>query len=233
MRKVKAFLQRLGGAWKLLTATLIGILSLAANAWLVLTVKNWSGQHWYNPTLVFYQGGLGFMKGLAAAVLGVVGNYFLLRAAAAFVGTVRYGAEFGVGPALFAFSWQLGVALFCLFGAWLLWSAWREDRLVGGGRGFSIVLVVGLVGLGVFVFGDSALNILRSEQAKIDAAEKRCLDDHQRRYGGLGLGYRSWEAALKSDLPSCVEYQRIHSERVRELQRGQRERWREQRERDR
>ena len=50
MRKVKAFLQRLGGAWKLLTATLIGILSLAANAWLVLTVKNWSGQHWYNPT---------------------------------------------------------------------------------------------------------------------------------------------------------------------------------------
>lgn len=49
MRKVKAFLQRLGGAWKLLTATLIGILSLAANAWLVLTVKNWSGQHWYNP----------------------------------------------------------------------------------------------------------------------------------------------------------------------------------------
>lgn len=50
MRKVKAFLQRLGGAWKLLTAALIGILSLAANAWLVLTVKNWSGQHWYNPT---------------------------------------------------------------------------------------------------------------------------------------------------------------------------------------
>ena len=49
MRKVKAFLQRLGGAWKLLTAALIGILSLAANAWLVLTVKNWSGQHWYNP----------------------------------------------------------------------------------------------------------------------------------------------------------------------------------------
>lgn len=49
MKKVKAFLQRLGGAWKLLTATLIGILSLAANAWLVLTVKNWSGQHWYNP----------------------------------------------------------------------------------------------------------------------------------------------------------------------------------------
>lgn len=50
MKKVKAFLQRLGGAWKLLTAALIGILSLAANAWLVLTVKNWSGQHWYNPT---------------------------------------------------------------------------------------------------------------------------------------------------------------------------------------
>lgn len=50
MRKVKAFLQRLGGAWKLLTAALIGILSLAANAWLVLTVKSWSGQHWYNPT---------------------------------------------------------------------------------------------------------------------------------------------------------------------------------------
>ena len=50
MKKVKAFLQRLGGAWKLLTAALIGIFSLAANAWLVLTVKNWSGQHWYNPT---------------------------------------------------------------------------------------------------------------------------------------------------------------------------------------
>lgn len=50
MKKVKAFLQRLGDAWKLLTAALIGILSLAANAWLVLTVKNWSGQHWYNPT---------------------------------------------------------------------------------------------------------------------------------------------------------------------------------------
>lgn len=50
MEKVKAFLQRLGDAWKLLTAALIGILSLAANAWLVLTVKNWSGQHWYNPT---------------------------------------------------------------------------------------------------------------------------------------------------------------------------------------
>ena len=50
MNKVKAFLQRLGDAWKLLTAALIGILSLAANAWLVLTVKNWSGQHWYNPT---------------------------------------------------------------------------------------------------------------------------------------------------------------------------------------
>ena len=49
MKKVKAFLQRLGDAWKLLTAALIGILSLAANAWLVLTVKNWSGQHWYNP----------------------------------------------------------------------------------------------------------------------------------------------------------------------------------------
>lgn len=50
MEKVKAFLQRLGDAWKLLTAALIGIFSLAANAWLVLTVKNWSGQHWYNPT---------------------------------------------------------------------------------------------------------------------------------------------------------------------------------------
>ena len=50
MKKVKAFLQRLGDAWKLLTAALIGIFSLAANAWLVLTVKNWSGQHWYNPT---------------------------------------------------------------------------------------------------------------------------------------------------------------------------------------
>lgn len=50
MKKVKAFLQRLGGAWKLLTAACIGIFSLAANAWLVLTVKNWSGQHWYNPT---------------------------------------------------------------------------------------------------------------------------------------------------------------------------------------
>lgn len=50
MKKVKAFLQRLGDAWKLLTAAFIGIISLAANAWLVLTVKNWSGQHWYNPT---------------------------------------------------------------------------------------------------------------------------------------------------------------------------------------
>ena len=50
MNKVRSFLQRLGDAWKLLTAALIGIFSLAANAWLVLTVKNWSGQHWYNPT---------------------------------------------------------------------------------------------------------------------------------------------------------------------------------------
>lgn len=49
MIKVKAFLQRLRDAGKLLTAALIGVLSLAANAWLVLTVKNWSGQHWYNP----------------------------------------------------------------------------------------------------------------------------------------------------------------------------------------
>ena len=49
MEKVKAFRQRLRDAGKLLTAALIGVLSLAANAWLVLTVKNWSGQHWYNP----------------------------------------------------------------------------------------------------------------------------------------------------------------------------------------
>lgn len=49
MNKVKAFLQRLRDAGKLLTAALLGVLSLAVNAWLVLTVKNWSGQHWYNP----------------------------------------------------------------------------------------------------------------------------------------------------------------------------------------
>lgn len=49
MRKVKDLLRQLRDAWKLLTAALTGILSLAGNAWLVLTVKDWSGQHWYNP----------------------------------------------------------------------------------------------------------------------------------------------------------------------------------------
>lgn len=49
MGKVKDLLRRLGDAWKLLTAALLGILSLAVNALLVLTVKDWSGQHWYNP----------------------------------------------------------------------------------------------------------------------------------------------------------------------------------------
>ena len=50
MKKVKDLLRRLRDAGKLLTAALLGILSLAVNAWLVLTVKDWSGQHWYNPT---------------------------------------------------------------------------------------------------------------------------------------------------------------------------------------
>lgn len=49
MRKVKDVLRQLRDAWKLLTAALTGILSLAGNAWMVLTVKDWSGQHWYNP----------------------------------------------------------------------------------------------------------------------------------------------------------------------------------------
>ncbi len=50
MKKVKDLLRRLRDAGKLLTSALLGILSLAVNAWLVLTVKDWSGQHWYNPT---------------------------------------------------------------------------------------------------------------------------------------------------------------------------------------
>lgn len=50
MKRVKDLLRRLRDAGKLLTAALLGILSLAVNAWLVLTVKDWSGQHWYNPT---------------------------------------------------------------------------------------------------------------------------------------------------------------------------------------
>ena len=49
MKKVKDLLRRLRDAGKLLTSALLGILSLAVNAWLVLTVKDWSGQHWYNP----------------------------------------------------------------------------------------------------------------------------------------------------------------------------------------
>lgn len=49
MKKVKDLLRQLRDAWKLLTAALTGILSLTGNAWLVLTVKDWSGQHWYNP----------------------------------------------------------------------------------------------------------------------------------------------------------------------------------------
>ena len=50
MKKVKDLLRRLRDAGKLLTSALLGILSLAVNAWFVLTVKDWSGQHWYNPT---------------------------------------------------------------------------------------------------------------------------------------------------------------------------------------
>ena len=50
MKRVKDLLRRLRDAGKLLTSALLGILSLAVNAWLVLTVKDWSGQHWYNPT---------------------------------------------------------------------------------------------------------------------------------------------------------------------------------------
>ena len=49
MKRVKDLLRRLRDAGKLLTSALLGILSLAVNAWLVLTVKDWSGQHWYNP----------------------------------------------------------------------------------------------------------------------------------------------------------------------------------------
>lgn len=49
MKRVKDLLRRLRDAGKLLTSALLGILSLAANAWFVLTVKDWSGQHWYNP----------------------------------------------------------------------------------------------------------------------------------------------------------------------------------------
>ena len=49
MKKVKDLLRRLRDAGKLLTSALLGILSLAVNAWFVLTVKDWSGQHWYNP----------------------------------------------------------------------------------------------------------------------------------------------------------------------------------------
>ena len=50
MKRVKDLLRRLRDAGKLLTSALLGILSLAVNAWFVLTVKDWSGQHWYNPT---------------------------------------------------------------------------------------------------------------------------------------------------------------------------------------
>lgn len=166
------------------------------------------------------------MKGLAALALSIVGAVFALRAAQAGIGAiVLYRYDEGVGPAVFSFSWQLGVALLCLFWAWLLWSAWREDRLMGGGKSFAVVLVAGLVGLGVFVFGDNALDILqagRANQATVDSekqaiAEEKCLADYQE-FKGLSRESIAIRFGLDSDLPACVEYRRIRNERIRKLE---------------